>query len=180
MSELLKPTNRRTVLQRGLAVLAGVVGMRAAAPEVQAESASPPAPPAPPPIEGRTIRFYARRLHMCSQGQRPGELPAWNGRGNCQSDLFESPRGKKVGEFYATSFGPDAPARAGGSTAGRLELQTIRVEGGVLLGVGCPGLGADPAKTHAILGGTGCFAGATGSYVIREQSEGIEFVLTLK
>jgi len=89
-----------------------------------------------------------------------------------------------VGEFYAnglgleTAFGPSVPA------VSCVEFQTFQLPDGVLFGVGAGG-GAGAQRTWAVLGGTGRFAGARGTYVEREVSVApagrgaVEFILTL-
>src|SRR5206468_3799858 len=65
-----------------------------------------------------------------------------------------------------------------------VEFQTFQLPDGVLFGVGAGG-GAGAQRTWAVLGGTGRFAGARGSYVEREVSVApagrgaVEFILTL-
>lgn len=50
-------------------------------------------------------------------------------------------------------------------TVGAGSLHTFTLEGGLLLGLGAGGL---EGTTHAIVGGTGRFAGAAGSYTIED------------
>ena len=185
MNEILKPTTRRTLLQRGLVFVGGVLGVPLALPDACGESVlpAPPPPPPPAPSGGKTIRFYARRLNVHSTGQKPGELPAWGGRLNSHGDLLEGPEGAKVGEFSATCFGPKSPFGYAGSDHA-VELQTLKLTNGTLFGIGSAGPMADGERAQAILGGTGRFAGAKGSYVIRQNpagrgEESVEFVITL-
>jgi hypothetical protein len=82
--------------------------------------------------------------------------------------LLAQPSGKPIGQFSATCFHPELTAQPDRG-AGKVELQTLRIEGDSLFGIG-PGSGGNGAETaQAILGGTGRFAGARGSYVIREN-----------
>lgn len=179
MNELQQPTSRRTLLQRSLLCVAGAFGLKLAPRDAQASD------PPPSSAGGSSLTVYARALRVRSAGQQPGKLPVWNGRLNSHGELLDRPDGQKVGEFSATRFGPDAPFQAGsGSAGGNVELQTLQLSDGTLFGIGGANLSADGAKAHAILGGTGRFAGAKGSYVVRRGSTGssdgaIEFVITL-
>jgi hypothetical protein len=130
-----------------------------------------------------TLTFYATSLRAHRTGQQPGKLPTPNGRLHRHGDLLDAPDGKKVGQFAATSLGPDGSFGAGGPTGMNLEIQTLQLVDGCLFGMGT---GPEEQNVHAILGGTGRFAGAKGSYVIRSQTaeqeakrEGVEFVINL-
>ncbi len=183
MNEMFQPTTRRTVLQRCLVFVAGTLGVPLAAPEARGGPA-PPAPSAPPEPKGATmLTFYARRLQIHCPSQKPGELPAWSGRLHSHGDLLERPDGAKVGEFSATCFGPESPFGCA-STDHAVEFQNLKVTDGTLFGIGCAGPTAEGERARAILGGTGRFAGAKGSYVIRQNpagrgEESVEFLITL-
>ncbi len=183
MNEMLQPTTRRTVLQRALIFVAGAIGLPLAPPGARGESA-PAAPSEPPaPNAGTTLKFYARRLLVHCPSQKPGEIPAWSGRLHSQGDLLDRPDGAKVGAFSATCFGPASPF-GGAGTDHTTEFQTLKVTDGTLFGIGCAGPAAGGERAHAILGGTGRFAGAKGSYVIRQTAagrgeDGVEFLITL-
>jgi hypothetical protein len=182
MNELMQPTSRRTLLQRGLVVLAGALGMRVTEGDARGE----PAPLAPTvrPGGGRTLRLYGRQLRVQSHGQRPGQLPLWSGQCHGRCELLDQPGGRRIGEFSATGFCPDSAAFSRGQAAGQVELQTLQVEGDHLFGIGPGGIGAAGETAHAVLGGTGRFAGARGTYTIRGRGRSkaesqIEFVINL-
>lgn len=183
MNATLQPTNRRTVLQRCLAFAVGVLGAPLAVPDARGEPA-PPATSVPPAPDGaKALSFCARRLQVHCPSTKPGELPGWTGRLHSHGDLLQQPDGPKVGEFSATCFGPESPF-GGAGTDHAVELQTLKVPHGTLFGIGCAGPAAQGERAYAILGGTGRFAGAKGSYVIRQNptrrgEESIEFVITL-
>ncbi len=193
MNGILQPTTRRTLLQRGLLFVAGALGAPLAMPDTRGERASPePSPPSPPssPISpavasgGKTLRFYARRLMVHCPSPKAGALPAWSGRSHTAGDLLDGPNGSKVGEFSATCLGPESVFGCAG-TEPAVELQTLKVTSGTLFGIGGAAPTAEGERAHAILGGTGCFAGARGSYVIRQNpggqgEDGVEFLITLQ
>lgn len=183
MNEMLQPTTRRTVLQRCLAFAVGALGAPLAAPDARGEPA-PAVPSVPPAPDGaKTLSFYARRLQVHCPSRKPGEFQVWSGRLHSHGDLLQQPGGAKVGEFSAICFGPESPF-GGAGTDHAVELQTLKVPNGTLFGIGCAGPAAEGERAHAILGGTGRFAGAKGSYVIRQNptgrgEESIEFLITL-
>jgi hypothetical protein len=183
MNETIQQTTRRTVLQRCLLFVAGAFGV----PMVNAGTPGRPQLPSPnakPEVQSaNTVRFYARRVQVQSQRQKPGEFPAWTGRLHSRTDLLDQPNGAKIGEFAAACFGPESFFGSTGSNHA-MELQTLKVSDGTLFGIGTAGPTSAGEREHAILGGTGRFAGARGSYVIRQNpttagKESLEFVITL-
>jgi hypothetical protein len=183
MNEILHPTTRRTVLQRGLVLIAGALGLPLAAPEARSEALPPPPSPPPATPGGKTLQFYARRLLVHCPGQKPGEFHARSGRLHSHGELLDRPGGARVGEFSATCLGPESSFGCAG-TDHAVELQTLKVADGTLFGIGSAGPAAEGERAHAILGGTGRFAGAQGSYVIRQSpagrgEESFEFLITL-
>lgn len=106
-------------------------------------------------LYGRDWRGYG--------GRRSGELPLEGDRISIRGDLLAQPDGGPVGEFYATAFalgGASHPAQTE-----RLELHTFKLSDGVIFGTGTAGR-LEGAFT--ILGGTGRYAGAQGTYVARQ------------
>jgi hypothetical protein len=96
---------------------------------------------------------------------------------------LDQPNGAKVGRFSATCFAPESHFGSLGAEHA-VELQTLRLPGGTLFGIGTAGPIAESERAQALLGGTGCFAGATGCYVIRQSQAGcgdqnLEFEITL-
>ncbi len=176
MNEPKPALSRRSVLHRGLLFVAGACGLQLASSEAPAAQSS-----SAPDGNTTTLRFYASCSRHHKLGQEPGKLPKLDGVVNRRGDLFDAITGKKVGEFGGTCLGSQnsfPAARAGGFS---LELQTLRLEGGDLFGIGS---GSEPENGHAILGGTGRFAGSKGSYLIRRSREeanagSIEFVINL-
>jgi hypothetical protein len=99
-------------------------------------------------------------------------------------DLLDGPDGSPVGEFHANGFCLETALGLPAPSVSSLEFQTFQLNDGTLFGVGAPG-GAGSERTWAVLGGTGRFAGARGTYVERETSVApvgrgtVEFILTL-
>jgi len=125
-------TKRRTLLQRGLALLAG--GAAIAGGSRWAAAASPPA------ARPNTITLYARN-----------------------SDVFDRPGGERIGAFYANTIGGESAF--GVLAASRLEMHSLQLEDGTLFTLS--GAADTGARALAIIGGTGRFAGKTGSCIAR-------------
>ena len=85
-----------------------------------------------------------------------------------------------VGHFTAAHLTHDSPFAAGASS---LEIHTFALKDGTIHGLGSAARGAE--GHFVILGGTGRYAGASGSYVARQSSRELggngtaEFHLTL-
>jgi hypothetical protein len=145
-------TKRRTLLQRGVALLAG--GAALAGTTRWAGAASPPA--ASPPS---TLTLYARTRPVAGHHHADGRIVA-------SGDLLDAPDGTRIGTFHAncfclpTPFGPQAPA------ASNLEFHVLQLENGTLFSIGS-GLDAGAERALAIVGGTDRYAGRSGSYVQR-------------
>jgi hypothetical protein len=97
-------------------------------------------------------------------------------------ELLAGPDGPAVGEFFASGFQLETPFGPQPAAASNIELHTFRLGEDTLFGIGVSAPRGDE-RTHALLGGTGRFAGARGSYVERAVEGGargrVEFVVTL-
>jgi hypothetical protein len=168
--EVSKSPERRTLLQRGLVLLTGVFGMGAAARTAESAVA--------PKKEAGKITLYGRR------GQAPSRLPGRTTERLVRSgDLLDGPEGKRIGQFFSSGFCMETPLGPEVAAPSNLEFQTFSLPEGTLFGIGAAGGRGE--RTLAILGGTGRFASARGSYVEREVGpalpgrEAVEFVLTI-
>ena len=153
-------TSRRVAIRRGLLTAAGLFGLKAAGP-------LPPIPAAE--ASAATLTLYGRNWSSYGQGKRVGELPAQGDRLVASGDLHAGPEGEKVGEFHAAVFHLGAPGQVGPAGAGSLELHTFLLPGGSIIGAGTATPDADRDDAFAIIGGTGRYAGARGSYVARQR-----------
>jgi hypothetical protein len=169
MEEANLTSSRRGMLGRMLVLATGAVGAGFAG-RVAAADAAPPA---------TTLVLHGRRFHLSSPSHRSGEVPAPGDRLTGHGELLDGPNGRTIGHFTSAFFAFDSPFAAAGS----LELQTFNLETGTIHGLGSVATGAD--GHFAILGGTGHFAGARGSYVGRQRLRELggdgtaEFHLTL-
>jgi hypothetical protein len=159
-------TTRRNAVSRALVAVAGMAGIGAAG-----VGLVPQSEPTTLVLRGRNWRTV--------QG-RPGELPTEGERISVRGDLIDETQGKPIGEFYAAGF-----AIGGGSHPAhgeRLELHTFKLRDGTIIGSGTAG---QLEGTFAILGGTGSYASARGTYVARQRHQDFggdgsaEFVLKL-
>jgi hypothetical protein len=174
MNEVGTPTPmRRTLLQRGLALLGGALGVGALGGEVHGRSAAVEAAP-------HTLELLGRR--RASAGLTRGARSA-SQHVVSSGDLLEGPGGATIGSFHtnglclASTLGSPLP------TESNIAFQTFVLAEGTLFGVG----GGSPAgeRTCAVLGGTGRYAGAHGTYVERVPSrpagrDAVEFIFTLR
>jgi hypothetical protein len=145
MDEGIRGPSRKGFLTRGLAMLAGALGLGAAG-AAEAGAATP-----------RSLTLYGRLLHLHAPQRRAGVPPAKGERFTAYAELLDRPGGRKVGEFSSALFALGPPA-----AVGSLELHSFNLEDGTILGLGTAAKHGD--GTFAIVGGTGRFAGASGTY----------------
>ena len=108
---------------------------------------------------------------MTSTQLRAGQLPDKGHRLLGRGEPAEEPGGKPVGEFFATSFGVDAPGRVGPDGVATLEFHAFNLPGGSIIGTGTARAPLDAEDVFAIVGGTGKYVGARGSYVARQRPQ---------
>ena len=143
-------TKRRTLLQRGIALLAG--GAAIAGTTRWASAASPPSRPS-------TLTLYARPRPIAGH-QHGGDRIVASG------DVFDGPNGAQIGTFYTNCFCQPSPFGPQLSTASNLEFHVLQLNDGTLFGIGS-GSETDGGRRLAIVGGTDRYAGRSGSYVQR-------------
>jgi hypothetical protein len=154
-------TTRKGALGRIALLAAGALGVGYAAREATDEGA-------PSAAKSRTI--YGRDWRLHSPNRVPGERPAAGDRATPQGRLVDR-QDKDLGSFSSAALG-----------AGAIEMHTFDLEHGQIFGVGAA---AETDGTFAVIGGTGRYAGAKGSYVARQSLRELggdgtaEFTLTL-
>jgi hypothetical protein len=153
-------TSRRMAIRKGLLTAAGLCGLKAVGPLSTTAEAQ---------AAGATLTLYGRNWFSYGQGKRAGELPAKGDRLVASGDLHATPEGDKVGEFHAAVFHLGAPGQVGPAGAGSLELHTFLLPGGSVIGTGTATPDPDRDDAFAIIGGTGRYAGASGTYVARQR-----------
>lgn len=153
MEEATRTTSRRSLLGRGLAFAAGAIGLGAAS----AQAATPKA-------KGTELRLYGRNFHLHSAAKRTGQVPEGGDRHSAYGELLGRPDGKVIGHFTAAHLTHSSPFVQAASS---LEIHTFTLKEGTIHGLGQATRGAE--GHFVILGGTGRYSGATGSYVARQS-----------
>ena len=151
---------RRDALRQAMVLLAGVFGLGLAnAPSTIAAPASAGA------SRPASFVLYGVDWHRDSVSGRAG-LPEVPGeRATVYGMLVAEPGGTPVGEFQAASFLGDSPFSD--SEAASLEQHAFKVAGDTILGVGSA---SDSGGVFAVVGGSGRFAGARGSYTAAQSA----------
>jgi hypothetical protein len=153
MEQATQTSSRRGLLGRTFALAAGALGVSAAQRIARANAARP----------ATTLVLYGRGLHLHAPGRRPGSVSAAGERATGYGELLDRAGGRVIGHFSSAFLAHDSPFAPPGS----LELQTLTLEHGTIHGLGSVATGAE--GHFAILGGTGRFAGARGTYVASEN-----------
>lgn len=165
---------RRAILKRGAIGAASVAAVAVAAGAVTPSRAAERTAP----IGSQTIRLIGRGWHADTA---KATLPGKGDRFGVYGELYE-PSGDKAGEFFSSSVGVDSPFQITGEGVGTFEIHTLSLAGGTIVGVG---IGGGTERSYAIVGGTGKYAGARGSYLARQDTYGLggdgkaELLLTL-
>jgi hypothetical protein len=156
---LFRQTGRRGLVGRGALALAGALGLGAAA---RASGVADPIAPAAASV----LRLSGRQWHLVSQDRRAGEPPVQGDRLTMFGELLDEAGDRKVGEFYAACFCTGSPFGAGPVAAANVEMHTLNLLDGSIVAMGSASAGEN---VYAIVGGTGRYAGASGSYVARQR-----------
>ena len=166
-------SSRRSLLGRGLVVALGAVGLGAAKRPDSARAAIPAG------ASTTTLRLYARQLHLHSPSRVAGKVPEKGDRHTGYAQLLKRPGGRVAGHFTAAHLALDSPF----AHASSLEIHTFHLDEGTIHGLGTAARGAE--GHFVVLGGTGRYAGVSGSYVARMHPRELggngtaEFHLTL-
>jgi len=173
MNEVGTPTPRRTLLQRGLALLGGALGVGAVGGEVHARAEIG--------ARAQTLELLGRRrtparLAGATQGAHPHAVSS--------GDLLDATGNETIGAFHTNGFCLETRLGAPMPSDSNIAFQTFVLADGSLFGLGG---GPSPAgdRTCAVLGGTGRYAGAQGTYVERVPARpagrgAVEFIFTLR
>lgn len=149
--------SRKSLLRRGLLAAAAAVGVGAGAGAVTRSADA-----------AETLRLEGRGWTATTPGRRFGERVQAGDATTVHGELHDA-AGRVVGTFLGTRLA--APGRPAASTADvTLELHTFTLEDGTILGMGSAR--ADGAA-FAVVGGSGRYAGARGSYVADQRPYGL-------
>ena len=154
---------RRRFLMRGAALLGSAVGLgvvsRGVGPIGGAAAAA----------GNLTLSLDGRDWRLTYPDRARGVLPRAGERSASFGQLFSRSDGAKVGEFYASSFAFSSPFGPGDAAAAAMEMHHFNLSDGTIVGMGTLGGFHDVASVHAIIGGTGRYEGASGSYSARQS-----------
>jgi hypothetical protein len=157
-------TNRRDALVRGFALLGAAVGIGVAGQATVAEDSQAAGK------SNKKLVLHARNLRISSQDIRRGELPQTGLRMLAQGEVVSAPsRGEKVGSFFATYFRISTPGKVADREPGSIEQHTFVLADGNIFGSGVATSGTESEGQFAIVGGTGRYLGARGSYLARQS-----------
>jgi Dirigent-like protein len=177
---------RRSLLRRGVVLLAGAVGLVTAEQRMGGQVVAAPSRQEPAaPFQSTTLKLYGRRWRPQPQAHLLGRRSEGGDHIVGYGELLEAPDGALVGRFCTNGFCPDFPLGHTLAASPTIEFQTLTLNGGTLFGMAAADPDAGSEKTYAILGGTGRFAGARGTYAARMTSAEpfgrgtVEFILTL-
>jgi hypothetical protein len=163
-------TTRASLLKRVALLAGGAVGVGAAARGLGDDGAAAAAP-APRLRRGR-LTLYGRDWRLHDPGAEPGKLPSGGGAAAPIGRIVDA-KNRDLGSFRAAAM-PNLAA---------FHLHTFELAEGTILGIGANRL---DEGSYAIVGGTGRYAGASGTYTARQRLRELggdgtaEFTLNLK
>ena len=158
--------SRRGLLRRALLLIGG--GASVVAGGIGLSERSRPRSSAP----GESLTLYGRNWHVVSRDLARGELPSTADRMLGFGTLHHSSEGpaESVGDFLANYVSLHQPGLVGHLAS--LEQHTFNLRDGSIIGSGTTREGLETEDEFAIVGGTGRYAGARGTYILRQsQSE---------
>jgi len=152
----METTKRRSFVQRVVCLFGGVIG----ASSLPSSQAAPKAALPVPIAKSGSIELHLECRHKHRSGQQ-------NGHAICGGEILDAAGGRMVGHFHANCFNADSPfGTANPFAASNVEMHTLRLADGTLFGMGASSSKTENEKAHAIIGGTGKYAGARGTYII--------------
>ena len=151
---------RRALLRRGSLLVGGVLGLglTGAASRRVTESSN-----------HLVLRMRGTNWRLTYPNRPRGILPQTGERSAVFGELLGEGDDTKVGEFYASSFQFGSPFGVSDVAAGAMEVHQLNLADGTLVGLGTLGDLQGGLSVHAIIGGTGRYEGASGSYTARQR-----------
>jgi len=148
--------SRRSILRYGvlaLGAVAGVVGLTGAAEKIRAGT-----------LSASSLEVSGTDWHLTGIGLQRGEMPK---RGDVVTVTGVVSVGEESGTFRAVVQHLATPDGHGPYATVQQETHTFLLPGGAIFGMGSAAPGAD--GVYAIVGGTGRYSGASGSYLGRQR-----------
>ena len=157
-------TTRRTVLRGGLlaAGLAGIAGLVGLGERLQTRIAASPVP-----APGSTLTLYGTGWRLSAPGLRRGDLPKRGDLVMVTGALSLEQGAQPTGDFFGSTLHLDGTGGHGSYASVQQETHTFRMPGGSIVGIGANA--ADGESVFVIAGGTGRFAGLSGTYTARQS-----------
>jgi hypothetical protein len=146
---------RRTLLTRGVLFLTGLVGVGLAGKTALGRE---------PSADVLAMHIRGGNWRATYPDRRRGVLPHIGQRSAVFGELFSDDAEEKVGEFYASSFQFGSPFGVSEVAAGAMEVHHFNLVDGTIIGVGTTADLDGSQSVYAIIGGTGHYEGASGSY----------------
>jgi hypothetical protein len=157
--------SRRAILRHGvvaLGALAGVVGLTGAAGRARTGNLLAAT------IPGTTVlTLHGKDWHLSAPGLRRGDLPKRGDQVSLTGAIGMAAGAERVGSFLASVQHLDSPGGHGPYAKAQLETHTFLLPDGTLFGMGTTISGSE--GVFAIVGGTGRYIGASGSYTGRQS-----------
>jgi hypothetical protein len=154
------------MLKSSLALAAGAVGFGAARKAIGSGGSDQPATPVPKGEMPATLTLTGRNLHAVSNGRPVGHGPTAGERTALSGELVDL-NGALRGDFFISSTAFGSPVDAGPGGVPTVESHTFRLPDGTIHGMGTAAPDGD--SVFAIVGGTGRYLGARGSYTARHM-----------
>ncbi len=157
--------SRRAILRHGvlaLGAVAGVVGLGSAADRIRSGNLLAQQAPGP-----AMLTLIGTDWHLVASGLKRGDLPKRGDQVSVSGTLIMNPGTDAVGSFFASVQHLDSRVGHGSYATVQQETHTFQLPDGTLFGMGTTVPGAGGA--FAIVGGTGRYLGASGSYVAQQN-----------
>jgi len=160
-------TGRRSLLQRGLALVGGATAIGTGAWAARDVVAAPLR-------HGPTLTVYGRKRPVT--GTNDTQIAAFG-------ELLDAPDGAAIGEFHTNRFCLATKQGVQTAAGSNLEFHVLQLKDGTLFGLR-GGTQKESLMASAIVGGTARYAGASGTLVERPVDGGtrghdlVEFVVT--
>jgi hypothetical protein len=113
----------------------------------------------------KTVELFGRGWHADTD-----KIPSKGDSYSVYGELLTKLDGDKCGEFYAACLAIDSPFQVTGAGIGSLEIHTLVLAEGSIVAMGA---GGGTERSFAIVGGTGKYTGARGSYTASQDTYGL-------
>ena len=166
--EHIPKSTRRGFLKKATLLVVGALGGAITMRGVSSDTVRAGPPSAP---QETSFKLYGRYWHLHSQHRKRGQVPVMGDQMVIYGELLKESRRTKVGEFYSSCLHIRSPFGPSLLAASNVEVHTFNLADGSLLGMGTTREALGGEEVFAILGGTGRYAGARGSYMARQRPQ---------